>query len=129
MPSLQKLAPDRGLSESTAATNALTEEMVVDVRIDGNRTVATHKIMGQIHTRAGRAYNVQSVQDDVRALTRMGLFVDVRPSVDRVQPGRVVVVFRVTEKPLLQDVIIVGNDTYKTGDGSRGSRGQEVRRR
>ena len=90
------------------------DDTVVDVRIDGNRTVATHKITGQMHTRAGRAYDVQRVQDDVRALTRMGLFVDVRPFVDRVQPGGVVVVFRVTERPLLQDVIIVGNDTYKT---------------
>ena len=85
----------------------------MDVRVDGNRTVATHKIMGQIHTRAGRPYNVQNVQDDVRALTRMGLFVDVRPFVDRVQPNGVVVVFRVTERPLLQDVIIIGNDEYK----------------
>ncbi len=85
----------------------------MDVRVDGNRTVATHKIMGQIHTRSGRPYNVQNVQDDVRALTRMGLFVDVRPFVDRVQPNGVVIVFRVTERPLLQDVIIIGNDEYK----------------
>ena len=89
------------------------DDTVVDVRVDGNRTVASHKIMGQIHTRAGRPYNVQNVQDDVRALTRMGLFVDVRPFVDRVQANGVVIVFRVTERPLLQDVIIIGNDEYK----------------
>ncbi len=89
------------------------DDNVVEVRVDGNRTVATHKIMGQIHTRAGRPYNVQNVQDDVRALTRMGLFVNVRPFVDRVQPNGVVVVFRVTERPLLQDVIVIGNDEYK----------------
>jgi outer membrane protein insertion porin family len=89
------------------------EDTVVDVRVDGNRTVATHKMMSQIHTRSGRPYNVQSIQDDVRALTRMGLFVDVRPTIERVQNG-VVVVFRVTERPLLQDVLIIGNETYKT---------------
>jgi outer membrane protein insertion porin family len=89
------------------------DDMVVDVRVDGNRTVATHKIMGQIHTRAGRPYNVQSIQDDVRALTRMGLFVDVRPVSERM-PNGVVVVFRVVERPLLREVIVIGNDTYKT---------------
>ena len=62
--------------------------------------MATHKIMGQIHTRAGRPYNVQNVQDDVRALTRMGLFVTVEPRMQPVQGG-VVVIFRVTERPLL----------------------------
>lgn len=89
------------------------EETVVEVRVDGNRTVATHKIMGQIHTRAGRPYNVQSVQDDVRALMRMGLFVTVEPHILPV-PGGVIVIFRVAERPLLQAVEIIGNDTYQT---------------
>ena len=89
------------------------EENVVEVRVDGNRTVATHKIMGQIHTRAGRPYNVQNVQDDVRALTRMGLFVTVEPHIQHVQSG-VVVIFRVTERPLLKDVVFIGNDVYQT---------------
>jgi outer membrane protein insertion porin family len=97
---------------SGGAAKAPAEEIVMEVRIEGNRTVTTHKITDQIHTRTGRPYNVQNVQDDVRALTRMGLFVTVEPRIQPV-PGGVVVIFRVTERPLLQDVEFVGNDIYQ----------------
>jgi len=113
-PSRQASLPAEGTYRAEGTNHAAPEELVVEVRVEGNRTVPTHKIMSQIHTRSGRAYGEQTVQDDVRALTRMGLFVDVRPFIQRVQGG-VIVVFRVAERPLIQDVIIIGNDTYKTG--------------
>lgn len=108
-------AVNHGPFPAGGANNAMPsgEDKVMDVRVEGNRTVATHKIMSQIHTRAGRAYNVQNVQDDVRALTRMGLFVTVEPHIQRVQGG-VVVIFRVTERPLLREVDFVGNEVYQT---------------
>ena len=43
----------------------------------------------------------------------MGVFAYVHSFRQRVQGG-VVVIFQVAERPLLQDVIIVGNDTYLT---------------
>src|SRR5208282_4461470 len=92
---------------------APAEEMVVDVRVEGNRTVSLDKILHKIRTRAGRPYVEEQVQQDVRELSKMGVFVFVRPLIQRVQGG-VVVKFQVAERPLLQDVIIVGNDTYLT---------------
>ncbi len=92
---------------------APVEEMVVQVRVEGNRTVGTEKIMQKIRTRPGRPFAEEQVQQDVRELSRMGVFVNVRTFNQRVQGG-VVVIFQVAERPLLQDVIVVGNDTYLT---------------
>jgi outer membrane protein insertion porin family len=89
------------------------EEMVVAVRIEGNRTVPLDKILPKIRTRAQRPYNEDLVQQDVRDLYKMGVFAGVRPLRQKVQGG-VIVTFQVAERPLLQEVIIVGNDTYLT---------------
>ena len=44
------------------------EEMVVQVRVEGNRTVSLDKILPKIRTRAGRPYLEEQVQQDVREL-------------------------------------------------------------
>ncbi len=89
------------------------EDIVVQVRVEGNRTISLDKILHKIRTRAGRPYVEQQVQDDVRELSKMGVFAGVRTFNQRVQGG-VVVIFQVAERPLLQDVIIVGNETFLT---------------
>ena len=55
----------------------------------------------------------EQVQQDVRELYKLGVFASVRTFNQRVQGG-VIVIFQVAERPLLQDVIIVGNDTFLT---------------
>ena len=83
------------------------------VRVEGNRTVTLDKILQKIRTRAGRPYLEEQVEQDVRELYKLGVFAGVRTFNQRVQGG-VVVIFQVAERPLLQEVIIVGNDTYLT---------------
>ena len=92
---------------------APAEEIVVQVRVEGNRTVGLEKIIPKIRTRAGRAYDEWQVQEDVRDLSKMGVFAYVHSLRQPVQGG-VVVIFQVAERPLLQHVWIVGNDTYRT---------------
>ncbi len=89
------------------------EEMVVQVRVEGNRTITLDKIMAKIRTRAGRPYEEEQIQQDVRELSKMGVFAAVRTFNQRVQGGTIVI-FQVAERPLLKEVIIVGNDTFLT---------------
>ena len=89
------------------------EEKVVEVRVEGNRTVTLDKILKKIRTRTGRPYLDEQVQQDVRDLSKMGVFASVRTFIQRV-PGGVVVIFQVAERPLLREVVIVGNDTFLT---------------
>jgi outer membrane protein insertion porin family len=96
-----------------AAALVPQEEMVVQVQIVGNRTISVDKILQKIRTRSGRAYVEEQVQQDVKELYKLGVFAGVRTLKQQV-PGGVIVTFQLAERPLLQEVIIVGNDTFLT---------------
>ena len=90
-----------------------TEEPVLGVQIEGNRAVKLDKILAQIHTRVGRPYDAETIAEDVARLNKMRMFVSVRPFWQRVPGGRVVI-FRLVERPILQEVKIIGNVDIST---------------
>ncbi len=78
--------------------------MIVAVRIEGNKTIPRQKIERHITTKAGRAFEAQTIENDIRALNKTRLFATVDPTYEQVEGG-LVVVFRVVERPTLQYVI------------------------
>jgi outer membrane protein insertion porin family len=86
------------------------KEMVVDVQVKGNHAVTMDKIVPHIRTRAGRAFDATSVEDDVRRLVACKLFVSVRPSYQEVAGGRVVI-FEVVERPTVNKLLFLGNES------------------
>jgi len=95
-----------------AETYPPRDENVVEVRIEGKLSMPKEKVMRHIHTRAGRAFDVEIVEEDVRRLNRTGLFVNVQTLSQQVSGGRVVV-FRLIERPVLKEVLFVGNKKIK----------------
>jgi outer membrane protein insertion porin family len=89
------------------------EPQVLDVRIEGDRTIPLDKIRSKIRTRPGRPYDPLQIQKDVRELNRARWFVDIRPMIQQA-PGGVIVIFRVSERPLLKEIKIVGNVDVST---------------
>jgi outer membrane protein insertion porin family len=94
--------------EELSAPAAEPEEQVVEVRIVGNQTVSTAKVMAQLRTRSGRPFDPERVQNDVRKLAKLGWFIDIQPLYERVPGGRVVI-FRVTERATLRWAQYLGN--------------------
>ena len=88
------------------------EDLVVQVQIQGNRAVSIEKILAQVHTRQGRPYDPEIIKEDVVRLQKMGTFVRVQSFSQRVPGGRIVI-FRLIERPILQEVHIVGCVDYK----------------
>ena len=84
------------------------EELVTQVRVVGHGKVPVEKILPHIKTRAGRPFNQELIEEDVRRLNRTRMFVNVKPYSQRVEGGRVVI-FEVLERPFLQYVKYVGN--------------------
>ena len=82
-------------------------ENVVDVRVEGNQTVTSTAIFGQIKTRAGRPFDSVVVQKDVRRLAGKGWFLHVEPRFQKTAGGRIVI-FKVTERPKLRYVKYLG---------------------
>jgi len=105
----QPLLPGPEQTEQAAAEAALRaeQEMVVDVRIAGNKSVPLEKILPHIRTRPGRPFDLELIEEDVRRLDQTRLFVNIKTYWQQVPGGRVVI-FDLLERPLLQDVKFIG---------------------
>jgi len=82
------------------------EVQVVEVRIVGNESFKRAIILPHIHTRAGRPFRMSIIEKDVRRLYKTGMFATVEPLYEDTPNGRIVI-FRVTERPTLGDVVFV----------------------
>ncbi|HUT88518.1 MAG TPA: POTRA domain-containing protein [Thermoguttaceae bacterium] len=98
------------LATPRPSPEAAPEPQVVDVRIAGPpRQTPDAEILRQIHTRPGRPYDPEQIEDDVRRLSRTRKFVEVNPRYQDVPGGRIVI-FEVLERPVLRHVKYVGNE-------------------
>ena len=71
--------PPLNPSEKNPAPGATApQEMVVDVRIAGNKSLPLEKILPQIKTRPGRPLDTELVEEDVRRLDHTHQFINVR---------------------------------------------------
>jgi outer membrane protein insertion porin family len=84
-----------------------TGESVVAVTITGHRQISENRIRQKLQTRVGRAFDPETVQADVRALSTSGWFQNVRTYKKEV-PGGVEVTFEVFELPLIQYIRFLG---------------------
>ncbi|MFM7846003.1 MAG: outer membrane protein assembly factor [Planctomycetota bacterium] len=92
----------------TAAPETQDRPVVMDVQIRGQKQVALSKIQSYLRTRKGRELDAELLQGDVRRLTHSGLFRDVRTLTQDVDGG-VVVVLEVFERPVIGEVLFIGN--------------------
>ncbi|MCA9101306.1 MAG: hypothetical protein KDA63_09160, partial [Planctomycetales bacterium] len=105
LPSASDVAP--GIEQE-----ALRGELVAEVRIKGADNIPVSRITQHIETRAGREFQPERVNQDVRALTRTQMFHTVRTYVRQEATG-LIVVFEVVERPTIRYVAFVGNEKVK----------------
>ncbi len=96
----------------TAPSNSLLSpsskpDTVVDVQIHGNKSLPLAKILPHIRTRAGRPFDKEQLEEDVRRLDHTGMFVKIETFWQQVAGGRLVI-FNLVERPLLTEVLFVG---------------------
>jgi len=96
-----------GQGQSTSS-----EELVLDVQIKGNRNVPVEKILRHIQTRKGRPFDIELISKDIRRLNQTRMFVDIKPSSQRVPGGRIVI-FEVLERPFLNYIKFIGNESIQ----------------
>ena len=82
---------------------------VVEVRIEGNKAVDSHKILPHIKTPHGRPLDKSIVEDDVKRLTKTHQFINVEPRYERREDGGIVIIYHVVERPLIRYVKIYGS--------------------
>lgn len=89
-----------------------TDELVADVRIEGNRTIPASRITREMTTRVGRPYDPAALGRDVRKLASMPWFVSVRPFSETTDQGRVVIL-KVVERSVVRYIEYLGNAKLK----------------
>jgi len=85
------------------------------VAIAGNRRVEKEAIRVQLRSQPGMRFNAETVDNDIRALYRMGFFDNVEADLSH-QDNQWVLTYRVTERPLIKEIKIEGNKKVSRED-------------
>ncbi|MGA8892232.1 MAG: outer membrane protein assembly factor BamA, partial [Anaeromyxobacteraceae bacterium] len=105
-------SPTAAVAEEAAEPS---EPTVSGIEVEGNRRVEVDAIKAALATKVGSRVDAKSIQQDVRAVMKLGYFADVSIE-EKGPPSRPVLVIRVVEKPSVQDFRIEGNDDISTDD-------------
>ncbi len=100
MPKPSQEATPAGPPPTDSLAAASPADKVVDVKIQGNKSLPLSKILPHIRTRPGRPFDLEQIEEDVRRLDRSQMFVNVRTYWQQVAGGRVVI-FDLIERPCL----------------------------
>ena len=82
---------------------------VVRLQFRGNRKVEDDAIRVNLHTLPGSSLNKDTLQDDVRAIWKMGYFEDIQVETTDTTGG-VLVSFVLKEKPAIRKIYVSGHD-------------------
>jgi outer membrane protein insertion porin family len=92
----------------TAPLWAASEYQVADIVVSGNRRVKADSILNVITLRKGQTVTPQQIDEAIQAIYQMGRFSDVTASFE-VQNDARILVFQVSERPLVRNVQFEGN--------------------
>lgn len=86
---------------------------VGEVAIEGNRRVELSAVRSVLSVKAGQEVTAEEIDRDIRAIYKLGRFADVSAEIEE-RGGVKVLVYRLTERPLVRDVKYAGNKEFST---------------
>ncbi len=87
-------------------------QLIKAIKIQGNKRIEAPAIRGRISLKEGEPFIAEKFREQIRAVYQMGYFEDVRVETEPVAGG-VAVIFVVTEKPFVTEILYDGNDNVK----------------
>ena len=105
-----------------------TQQLVEDIRIDGNRRLRDEDLLYYVKTQKGDVYNPQQVEQDLQALLSLNSFdkIETRVLTEAGQRGGVIVIFEVAELQVIRDLQFVGLKVVPESDVLKAFREQRV---
>jgi len=98
----QEVSPD------SASQPSLENRTITEIVVRGNLRVPESTIRSYIKTSPGQPFNAEQLRSDYQSLLSSGLFSNVRLLTEPRGSDQVVVIFEVTEPPVIQEVEFVG---------------------
>jgi len=90
-------------------------DKIARIDIAGNRKIGVDAIKQQLRSKAGNPLNEEDITADIKAIFKMGLFLDVSASVTTEPQGKVLT-FTVAEKGLISEIRLIGNKALDKDD-------------
>src|SRR5207244_11002553 len=87
-------------------------QLIKSIKIQGNKRIEAAAIRRRISLKEGEPFIAEKIREQIRAVYQMGYFEDVRVETEPVAGG-VAVIFVVTEKPFVTEILYDGNDNVK----------------
>ncbi len=83
------------------------------IKIEGNKNISSLIIYGHLEEKEGDPFSLRRVRMDIHNLFSMGDFKDVKVEAQEgAKADQVILVFKVTERPLINEVIFRGNKKW-----------------
>jgi len=83
------------------------EQDIVVIQIFGNRRIEAGVIASRIGSKVGEPLSAEMVRQDIKSIYKLGFFEDVSAEVERTPDG-LILIYRVSEKPVVVDIRIRG---------------------
>ncbi len=98
---------------SLRAQNDANPLKISAIKIEGNKNVSSLIIYGHLEEKEGDPFSLRRVRMDIHNLFSMGDFKDVKVEAQEgAKPNQVILVFKVTERPLIERIIFRGNKKW-----------------
>jgi len=112
----EEAARERAKEKGALVSEKPMPGRISEVRIVGARKVEPDAVLVQVQSRVDRAPDRSTIQADVRRIWAMDIFDDV---VVEARPGRndsIILIYRLTEKPALDEILYEGNRDVSKDD-------------
>ena len=97
------------LVQVAEADDRLADRPVSDIQLQGLKRVSEQKVLNNIRSRVGQAYDPKTARNDVNRLTRLGDFGSIDVVAELQDDGTVTLRYLFQEEELLAEVSVVGN--------------------
>ncbi len=89
--------------------------LIVDIRVHGNRRIPAETIKSRIFTRVGDVYDTAALERDFNALWNAGYFEDIRFEREQAPKGWILHIY-VKERPTIREINYTGLSSVSTSD-------------
>lgn len=104
----------QGPGRGAVASNKLPDGNIVEIRIEGAKTLDVEEIQRKLTSRVGRPLERKSIEKDIRSLLESQWFSDVQPFYDKADAGNgYILIFKVKEMPKIGRVQYRGRENLK----------------
>jgi outer membrane protein insertion porin family len=94
----------------------LHAEKIAEIRVSGQQSLSEKQVLAVIRSREGDDVDAAVVNEDIKRIWRMGLFIDVRVLVEPSQgKSGVVLTFQVKERAVVKEIRYFGNKEVSDG--------------